>query len=104
MLVLGSESSPSKILTLPETNILQLKIDPRKRRFLLETTIFRCYVSFREGKSSIHFDFPKGRVRLCLAMEAQMASLSWLNKMMKQSVCKPREKKSTFISQWLVAA
>ena len=23
-------------------------VDPLKRRFLLETTIFRCYVSFRE--------------------------------------------------------
>ena len=28
-----------------------LKMDPWKRRFLLETIIFRCYVSFREGKT-----------------------------------------------------
>ena len=34
--------------TLPETNILHLKIDHWKRRFLLETIIFRGYVSFRE--------------------------------------------------------
>ena len=34
--------------TLPETNSLPLKIDHWKRRFLLETTIFRGYVSFRE--------------------------------------------------------
>ena len=34
--------------TLPKTNISHLKIDPWKRRFLLETTIFRCYVSLRE--------------------------------------------------------
>ena len=34
-------SLPSLKLTYP------LKIDPWKRRFLLETTIFRCYVSFR---------------------------------------------------------
>ena len=26
-----------------------LKITPWKRRFLLETIVFRCYVSFREG-------------------------------------------------------
>ena len=36
-------------LTLPETNSLPLKIDPWKRRFLLETTIFRGYVSFKGG-------------------------------------------------------
>ena len=36
------------IYTLPETNSSPLKIDPWKRRFLLETTIFRGYVSFRE--------------------------------------------------------
>lgn len=33
---------------LPETNSSPLKIDPLKRRSLLETTIFRGYVSFRE--------------------------------------------------------
>ena len=38
-----SKEIPSLKLTWP------LKIDPWKRRFLLETTIFRCYVSFREG-------------------------------------------------------
>ena len=37
--------------TLPETNSSPLKIDPGKRRFLLETTIFRGYVRFREGIS-----------------------------------------------------
>ena len=31
-----------------ETN-KHLKIDLWKRKFLLETTIFKCYVSFREG-------------------------------------------------------
>ena len=35
--------------TLLETNSSPLKIDPWKRKFLLETTIFRGYVSFREG-------------------------------------------------------
>jgi len=34
--------------TLPETNIAP-ENRPWKRRFLLETTIFRFYVSFREG-------------------------------------------------------
>ena len=37
-----------KTHTLPETNMVHLKITPWKRRFLLETIIFRCYVSFRE--------------------------------------------------------
>jgi len=37
---------PSLKLTYP------LKIDPWKRRFLLETIIFRRYVSFREGMFS----------------------------------------------------
>ena len=37
--------------TLPETNSWPLKIDPWKRRFLLETTLFRGYVSFKEGTS-----------------------------------------------------
>ena len=36
--------------TIPETNSSPLKIDPLKRKFLLETIIFRCYVSFREGR------------------------------------------------------
>ena len=39
--------------TLPETNSSPLKIDPWKRRCLLETIIFGCYVSFREGISRI---------------------------------------------------
>ena len=34
--------------TLPKTNSSHLKIDHWKRRFLLETIIFRGYVSFRE--------------------------------------------------------
>ena len=37
-------------VTLPKTNSSHLKIDLWKRRFLLETTIFTCYVSFREGR------------------------------------------------------
>ena len=38
-------------ITLPETNTSPLKIDPCKRRLVLETTIFRgkLAVSFREG-------------------------------------------------------
>ncbi len=38
------------LVTRPETNSSHLEIDPWKRTFLLETTIFRCYVSFREGR------------------------------------------------------
>ena len=41
--VLHMGKVPSLKLTYP------LKIDPWKRRFLLETIIFRGYVSFREG-------------------------------------------------------
>ena len=37
------------IATLPETNILHLKINPWKRRFLLETIIFRGYVMLVSG-------------------------------------------------------
>ena len=44
-------------LALPETNSSPLKIDPWKRRFLLETTISRCYVSFRECISSTKTKF-----------------------------------------------
>ena len=51
--------SKSKLLkwlyTLPETNSSPLKIDPWKRRFLLETTIFRGYVSFRECNPYLPF-------------------------------------------------
>ena len=36
-------------LTLPETNGSPLKIDPWKRRLLLETIIFKGHVSFWEG-------------------------------------------------------
>ena len=35
-----------------ETNSSHLKMHLWKRRFLLESIIFRCYVSFREGKAS----------------------------------------------------
>ena len=37
-----------KPLTLPETNSSHLKMTPWRRRFLLETIIFRCYVIFGE--------------------------------------------------------
>ena len=43
-------SPGNEAMTLPETNSSPLKIDPWKRRFLLESTIFRGYVSFRECK------------------------------------------------------
>ena len=42
-----------QMFTLPETNNSHLQIDPWKRRFLLETMIFRGYVCFREGVFSI---------------------------------------------------
>ena len=49
-------NSPSKYInyevqrcfTLPKSDVAP-ENRPLKRRFLLETTIFRCYVSFREG-------------------------------------------------------
>ena len=46
--------------TLRETNSSPLKIDHWKRRFLLETTMFRGRaVSFREGKSSLRLEIRK---------------------------------------------
>ena len=36
--------------TLPETNGLPLKIGHPKRKLVFQSSIFRCYVSFREGK------------------------------------------------------
>ena len=54
----GRKWLPSLKLTYP------LKIDPWKRRFLLETTIFRGYVSFREGNN--HGDRFRGTLRIGL--------------------------------------
>ena len=42
-----------KVVTLPETNSSHLKMDGWKTSFLLGRPIFRCYVSFREGKGLI---------------------------------------------------
>ena len=39
-----------RILTLPETNSLPLKMDGWNTTFLLGKLIFRGYVSFREGR------------------------------------------------------
>ena len=55
----------SKTCTLPETNIAP-ENRSQKRRFLLETTAFRGYVSFREGKwfgspQLISHEWPFGR-------------------------------------------
>ena len=36
-------------ITLPETNSLPLKIGHPKRKLVFQPSIFRCYVSFREG-------------------------------------------------------
>jgi len=47
---------PTKI-TLPKTSSSPLKIDRWTRRFLFKTTIFRCYVSFREGEFQRMVDF-----------------------------------------------
>ena len=37
-------------ITLPETNNSHLKIGHPKRKLVFQPSIFRCYVSFREGK------------------------------------------------------
>ena len=58
--------------TLLETNSSPLKIDPWKRRFLLETTIFSGYVSFREGK-----DFKLKRVLEFGALVVQSWPSAW---------------------------
>ena len=41
------------LFTLPETNSSPLKIGHPKRKLVFQTSIFRCYVSFREG-SPLH--------------------------------------------------
>ena len=41
------------IITLPETNSSHLKIGHPKRKLVFQPSIFRCYVSFREGKLPI---------------------------------------------------
>ena len=38
--------------TLPETNSLPLKMVVSNRNILFQASIFRCYVSFREGTSA----------------------------------------------------
>ena len=38
-----------KQVTLPETNSSPLKIGHPKRKLVFQPSIFRCYVSFREG-------------------------------------------------------
>ena len=40
-----------KPCTLPETNSSPLKIGLPKRKIIFQPSIFRCYVSFREGKA-----------------------------------------------------
>ena len=44
-------------IILPETNIFAPENRPRKRRFLLETIIFRCYVSCRECNTNPQHSF-----------------------------------------------
>ena len=54
------KSIGKKSLTLPETNSLHLKIDHPKRKLVFQTSIFRCYVSFRECK----------RIKTCLIISS----------------------------------
>ena len=42
-----------KTSTLPRTNILHLKIGHPKREVVFQPSIFRCYVSFREGRKTL---------------------------------------------------
>ena len=55
---ISTEPKNSQRVTFPETNSSPLKIDPWKRRFLLETIICRGYVSFRECKRKNLEKFP----------------------------------------------
>ena len=59
-----------------------LKIDPWKRRFLLETIIFRGYVSFREGIFfyPIHSSVGKSPPATCTSprLWPRMVKLQWL--------------------------
>ena len=69
--------------TLPETNIRPQKIDPWKRRFLLETIIFRGYVSFREGKST--FIQPSMGSRSCILIGFSCYNCRSMNGLMFKS-------------------
>ena len=51
---LAIESIWTGIFTPPKFNMVHLKINPWKRRFLLETIIFRFHVKFR-GSIYLHF-------------------------------------------------
>ncbi len=55
---ISTEPKNSQRVALPDTNSSPLKIDPWKRRFLLETIICRGYVSFREYKRKNLDKFP----------------------------------------------
>ena len=61
--ILGSKSKSrvSRVCTLPETNMAPENRPLEVRRFLLETTIFRCYVSFRVLVTFLFL--PKGGLR-----------------------------------------
>ena len=53
--------------TLPETNSSPLKIGHPKRKLVFQPSIFRCYVSFREGKGFEHCSLLGGFRDFCQA-------------------------------------
>ena len=65
-----------EMITLPETNSSPLKIEPSKRKFLLETSIFRGYVSFRECNPYLPFTSTTGRDVRSMKVEMTFWSLN----------------------------
>ena len=62
--LLGAElGAPHAIGTLPETNSSPLKIDHPKRKLVFQPSIFRGYVSFREGNRFWNMEEPLYCVR-----------------------------------------
>ena len=49
----GAWNAPVEVDTPPKTNGSPLKIGHPKRKLVFQPSIFRCYVSFREGTSQV---------------------------------------------------
>ena len=69
--------------TLPETNGSHLTIDPWKRKFLLETTIFRGYVSFGECNKKIDSVFFLGEnMHTQIIKETEKSGCFWVGRLL----------------------
>ena len=65
---------PSLFTTLPKTNMVHLKMNPCKRRFLFESIMFRFHVNFRGGVDWVWLQIGMS----ALTFEAQRTFLVWV--------------------------